>query len=115
VSRNTFIIFPQAGLVINKGNFILLIIYVENEFKYFPHTLKSMPVESSNSYIRFRHSFETEVEKFMVLFSEPGKHNTFTSNPLKKQSFTLGDYNNWFSDSAKFTWNDYVSSSVSPP
>lgn len=69
-----------------------------------------MPVESSNSYIRFHHSFETEVEKFMVLFSEPGKHNTFTSNPLKKQSFTLGDYNNWFSNSAKFTWNDYVSS-----
>lgn len=61
-----------------------------------------MPVESANS-------FETEVQKFMVLFSEPEKHNTFTSNPLKKQSFTLGDYNNWFSKSPRFTWNDYMS------
>lgn len=69
-----------------------------------------MSVQPASDYLRFPHSFEKEVEKFKILFQNQTTNNTFVSNPLKKQSFTLGEYKNWISQSPQFTWKDYNSS-----
>jgi len=58
--------------------------------------------------IQFPRSFESEVEMFRALLIENAKKSTtFASNPLKQNSFTYGEYQNWTSPSAKFTWKEY--------
>ena len=59
--------------------------------------------------IQFPRPFEAEVEKFRSLLIENAKTNTtFASNPLNQNTFTYGEYQNWTSPSAKFTWKEYL-------
>ena len=84
-----------GGLELNRMNYIPLLC------SFLKRMAHGTPVESASSHMRFYRSFETEVEKSSVLFSEPGKQNTFTSNPLKKQPFSFGDYSSLFPNTAK--------------
>lgn len=44
---------------------------------------------------------------FPTCLYKPSK--TFVTNPLNiNKSFTLKQYNNWFSKSPQFTWSDYI-------
>ncbi len=66
--------------------------------------LNGMPIYVNSEYIKNLVNDKDAINQINSMIYE---HYIICKNPLKNKKMTLGEYNNWVSDSPKFTWGDY--------